>query len=182
MQPACFPFASDTVIRHVFREEYGTFKLTADDSDGRLLEGLYHFILRLHHEWPLLVCLIVPGLLSLCRRAGPQRWFAVTSMSSVVFYLVMFHYMANIELHNKPDQQNIVRRFWLMPFIVRPPHKLLSAFLFSSLAVTQPHHWARLSCSILLPAFQHHTDAIPRLGCSRCVGIFSASKAGPKRE
>jgi hypothetical protein len=106
--------------RHVLREEYGTFRLTADlNIDGRLLEGLHHFILRLLHEWNVLVGLAVPGLLSLCRRPGAARWFAVTSIISVVFYLISFHYMANIELYGKPDQQNIVRRFWLMPFIVR---------------------------------------------------------------
>jgi hypothetical protein len=104
----------------VLREEYGTFKLTADHSiDGRLMEGLHHFILRLHHEWSLLTCLLVPGLLSLCRRGGAGRWFAVTSAAATVFYLVVFHRMANIELYGKPDQQNIVRRFWLMPYIVR---------------------------------------------------------------
>ncbi len=117
----------------MLREEYGTFKLTADHNvDGRLLEGLHHFILRLHHEWALLAVLAVPGVLSLCRRAGAARWFAVASTASVVFYLVSFHYMANIELYGKPDQQNIVRRFWLMPLIVslfnwsfsRPPASL----------------------------------------------------------
>ncbi len=128
--------------KHVLREEYGTFKLTADESDGRLLEGLHHFILRLYHEWALLVCLILPGMLSLCRRAGTQRWFAVTSLSSVVFYLITFHYLANIELHNKPDQQNIVRRFWLMPFIV------------STIYHCRPHSCSRPS-QILSPILGH---------------------------
>jgi hypothetical protein len=101
------------------REEYGTFQLTADHTiDGRLLEGLHHFTLRLHHEWPLLALLLVPGAFSLCRRPGPQRWFAASSLITAIFYLISFHYMANIELYGKPDQQNIVRRFWLMPFIV----------------------------------------------------------------
>ncbi len=108
--------------RHVLREEYGTFKLTADHGiDGRLAEGLYHFALQLLREWALLSALLVPGVLSLCRQRGAQRWFVSSCILSVVVYLVAFHCMANIELHGKPDQQNIVRRFWIMPFIVRSP-------------------------------------------------------------
>ena len=168
--------------KHVLREEYGTFKLTADESDGRLLEGLHHFILRLYHEWALLVCLIVPGMLSLCRRAGTQRWFAVTSLSSVVFYLITFHYLANIELHNKPDQQNIVRRFWLMPFIVSTIYHLPIPFLFTPFADTQPNPWAWFSCSIFLFALERRIDSLPRVGRRRCVGIFCASKAGPESQ
>jgi hypothetical protein len=132
--------------RHVLREEYGTFKLTADHGiDGRLVEGLYHFVLQLLREWTLLTALLVPGVLSLCRQRGGQCWFVSTCISSVVFYLAAFHYMANIELYSKPDQQNIVRRFWIMPFIVRSPASCSALSLLTSRAGSQPHHSARLS-------------------------------------
>lgn len=170
--------------RHVLREEYGTFKLTADHGiDGRLMEGLYHFVLRLHQEWTLLPALLFPGVLSLCRQRGAGRWFVSTCSASVVFYLVVFHYMANIELHDKPDQQNIVRRFWLMPFIVRSPVRCSALLpLLTSRADTQSHHRARLP-RVNVPTFAQRLGvALPRFGPGCCVGFIRTSPFRPERE
>jgi hypothetical protein len=32
--------------RHILREEYGSFRLSADDTDGRLFEGLRHWLTK----------------------------------------------------------------------------------------------------------------------------------------
>lgn len=106
-------------VHHFLRREYGTFRL-ADESVG----GAGSLGPRFALFWTALarstlfvvVPLGVAGLAAL-RRAGPVRRFVGFWVGALLFYLVVFCYLANIKIED-PLHRFMQERFWQQGLVV----------------------------------------------------------------
>lgn len=108
---------------------YGSFRLSADETDGRLLEGLRFYARDVQREAPCVppihscshhanIChndagvscryVWMFGVLGVLHsimnaRRNSRRYFEALLLGVFLFYLIFFHALANMELEGRPD-------------------------------------------------------------------------------
>ncbi len=106
-------------LDHFFRREYGTFRLADESigSGGSLWPRLALFWRDAARAT--LFALIPLGLAALAglRRAGPARRFTGFWLAALLFYLVVFCYLANVRLDD-PLHVFMQERFWQQGLVV----------------------------------------------------------------
>jgi len=101
---------------HFFRKDYGTFRLGAMDEKRQLLQGMIFYLRDTPRElFYLLAPLPILGIFQLWKKVEwrPILWATV---SSFLFYLIVFHAMANLPL-TRPLFYQVHIRFWQAPNI-----------------------------------------------------------------
>jgi hypothetical protein len=114
---------------------YGSFRLSADETDGRLLEGLRFYARDVQREAPCVARIIHSACYLLCcnntrtcacryvwifavvgvlrslahARRNRRRLFEALLLGLFIFYLIFFHSLANMELEGRPDLVEVVR-------------------------------------------------------------------------
>lgn len=116
---------------------YGSFRLSADETDGRLLEGLRFYARDVQREAPYVppfhscshhadICHndavvscryvwmfgVVGVLHSIVNaRRNSRRYFEALLLGVFLFYLIFFHALANMELEGRPDLVEVLLFF-----------------------------------------------------------------------
>ncbi len=106
--------------RHFSRSDYGTFKLTANDSEFQYWKLLKHSLLLNLLDAPVLfVALLATLFLLIFKRAPLHSWLSTrewTVALSWLFYMTAFLSLSNI--HLKEFGIQVFERFTVMPFLL----------------------------------------------------------------
>ena len=105
-------------VRHLRRADYGTFKLYVTEREtAGMAERLYLYITNLTTRQSLYVgpFLAFSGALITCLRNGRRR--GILLLATYSFYMFVFHYLANLPLH-EALLMGVQARFWQQPNII----------------------------------------------------------------
>ncbi len=112
----------DGFTTHLFRKEYGTFKLATEGSNNyQLLWGLGLFVLSLaQHALYVGAPFIVAGIWALWKKPkGLPVGVSRLLLFIPLFYLIIFHTLANLPFVDGAALfRDIVSRFWIMPTLI----------------------------------------------------------------
>lgn len=102
---------------HFLRQEYGTFQLASGEDESNFLTSLSKYAEDLSHQT--LYIALIPvflGVFFLVKRQkkSESREFLWAIGFSYVFYILVFHYLANMDLSNRLFF-DIQSRFWMLP-------------------------------------------------------------------
>jgi hypothetical protein len=106
-------------LTHFFRREYGTFRL-ADESVGSGGSLWVRFALFWEAAARSTLFAVIPlggAALTALRRVDPRRWFVALWIGALLFYLIVFCYLANVKLDD-PLHVFMQERFWQQGLVV----------------------------------------------------------------
>ena len=140
----------ESFLVHLLRVEYGSFRLSADHTQGvgidRMWAGLTHWASAFLWEESggfghlaiigVIVVVIekyfLQSAISQSAKAGRMESHTHPSdfpmLAMFTFYLLVFHYLANLPLHGIADHISTICRFWMQPNLI--------AFLYLGVALT----------------------------------------------
>jgi hypothetical protein len=139
-------------LTHFFRREYGTFRL-ADESVGSAGALWPRFRMFWEASARSTLFAVIPlgaAALTALRRTGPVRHFVGFWLVALVFYLVVFCYLANIRLD---DALHVFmqERFWQQGFVVVAAFLGLGLAAIAQAAGPRAGRWIGWPVAIALP-------------------------------
>lgn len=161
---------------HFLRREYGTFQLTVGDwQPSNVFRSLRYYGTDLFYQFLFIgIVPVVLGLWQATKGAFKKDTFARMLVWCWVFYVLTFHFLANMDLSNRLFY-DVQSRFWLLPNQLLTILSVLGlAFLFEKIKANQ--NWVKgavcgLVCLVQVAAHyeiedQTHNEIFEEVGRS----------------